>query len=137
MALGISLGLSIAWFGVPFQGNLFLYFWLALLFIASCLGMGIFISTRANTQFEAEAISMVFMLLGMLLSGLFYPRQGMPLIPALIGDLAPLTYFIRISRAIYTKGVGLEFVWSDALALLFYLVLVVLMTSRRFKTRLD
>ena len=57
LAFGISVGLGIFWFGVPFHGNLFLYFWLALLFLASCLGLGLVISTRATTQFEAEASS--------------------------------------------------------------------------------
>jgi ABC-2 type transport system permease protein len=137
LALGMSIGISVFWFGVPFQGSLILYFWLALLFIASCLGLGMVISTRANTQFEAEASSMIFLLFGMLLSGLFYPRIGMPLIPQLIGDIAPLTYFIRISRGIYTKGIGLEFIWGDALVLLIYTLLMIAIASRRFKMRLD
>jgi len=137
LALGMSLGFGILWFGVPFQGSLFLYLWLALLFIASCLGLGLLISTRAKTQFEANASSMFFMLFGLLLSGLFYPRIGMPLIPQLIGDLTPLTYFLRISRGIYTKGVGIGFLWTDALALLIYLLIVVTAASRRFKMRLD
>jgi ABC-2 type transport system permease protein len=113
------------------------YFGLALLFIMACLGLGLVIATRANTQFEAEASSVIFMLFGLLLSGLFYPRIGMPLVPQLIGDLAPLTYFIRISRGIYTKGVGLEFLWTDALALVVYTLVVVIIASRRFKMRLD
>ncbi len=137
LALGMSVGLGIFWFGVPFQGSLFLYFWLALLFIASCLGLGLVISTRARTQFEAEASSLVFMLFGLLLTGLFYPRTGMPLIPQWIGDLAPLTYFIRISRGIYTKGVGLNFLWGDALSLVLYTLVVIFIASRRFKMRLD
>lgn len=137
LALAISVSLSIFWFGVPFQGSLLLYFWLALLFIASCLGLGLVVSTRANTQFEAEALSLVFMLFGILLSGLFYPRTGMPLVPQIIGDMVPLTYFIRISRGIYTKGIGLSFLWSDALILVFYTLVVVVIASRRFKMRLD
>jgi ABC-2 type transport system permease protein len=137
LALGISVAISIFWFGVPFQGSLFLYFWLALLFIASCLGLGLLISTRTNTQMEAETMALMFMLFGILLSGLFYPRTGMPLVPQIIGDLAPLTFFIRISRGIYTKGVGLNFLWSDALVLVIYCLVVVLVASRRFKMRLD
>ncbi len=137
LALGMSVGLGIFWFGVPFRGSLFLYFWLALLFIASCLGLGLVIATRATTQFEASASSLVFMLFGLVLSGLFYPRIGMPLIPQLIGDLAPLTYFLRISRGIYSKGIGLSFLWGDALALVIYLLVVLAIASRRFKMRLD
>ena len=137
LAFGISVGLGIFWFGVPFHGNLFLYFWLALLFLASCLGLGFVISTRTTTQFEAEASAMIFMMFGLLLTGLFYPRTGMPLIPQLIGDIAPLTYFLRISRAIYMKGVGLEFVWGDALILAIYTLIVIFISSKRFKMRLD
>ena len=77
------------------------------------------------------------MLFGLLLTGLFYPRIGMPLLPQLIGDLAPLTYFVRIPRGIYMKGVGLSFLWSDALILIFYTLVVVFVASRRFKMRLD
>jgi drug efflux transport system permease protein len=137
VTLGISVGLGVLWFGVPFQGSLFLYFWLGLLFIASCLGLGLVISTRANTQYEASASSLIFMLFGLMLSGLFYPRIGMPLIPQLLGDIAPLTYFLRISRGIYSKGVGLNFLWGDALALAIYLLIVVAIAARRFKMRLD
>lgn len=137
LTFGMSVGLGIFWFGVPFHGSLFLYFWLALLFIASCLGLGLVISTRANTQFEAETSSLIFMLFGLLLTGLFYPRIGMPLVPQLIGDIAPLTYFLRISRGIYMKGVGLSFLWGDALILVIYTLIVVLVASKRFRMRLD
>jgi ABC-2 type transport system permease protein len=137
LALGTSLAASIFWFGVPFQGSVLLYLALAVLFIAACLGLGLVISTRANTQFEAEASSLIFLLFGLLLSGLFYPRVGMPLVPQLIGDLTPLTYFIRISRGIYTKGIGINFLWGDALALVIYMLVVVVLAARRFKMRLD
>lgn len=133
----LAVGLGVFWFGVPFRGSLWLYLALALLFIVACLGLGLFISTRANTQLEAQALSLVFMLFGILLSGFFYPRSGMPLVPQLIGDLVPLTYFVRISRAIFLKGVGLEFFWGDALALALYTVVVIGVVSKRFKMRLD
>lgn len=55
----------------------------------------------------------------------------------MIGDLVPLTYFIRISRGIYTKGIGLNFLWGDALVLVIYTLVVVTVASRRFKMRLD
>ena len=137
LALGMSVGLGVFWFGVPFQGSLWLYFWLSVLFIASCLALGLLISTRAMTQFEAETSALIFMLFGLLLTGLFYPRIGMPLIPQLIGDLVPLTYFLRISRGIYLKGIGLNFLWNDALVLVLYILVVVFIVSKRFRMRLD
>jgi ABC-2 type transport system permease protein len=133
----VAVGLGIFWFGVPFRGSLLLYLGLSLLFIVACLGLGLFIATRATTQLEAQSLSLVFMLLGIVLSGFFYPRSGMPLVPALIGDLSPLTYFVRISRGIFLKGVGLEFLWPDALALAFYTLVVILVAARRYKMHLD
>ena len=61
----------------------------------------------------------------------------MPAIPRLIGDLLPVTYFLRISRGIFTKGVGLDFVWTDAVALAVYSLIVLLIAARSFKKRLD
>ncbi len=133
----LAVGVGVLWFGIPFAGSLWLYLLLSLLFIVACLGLGLVISTRAATQLEAQSLSLVFMLFGILLSGFFYPRTGMPLVPMLIGNLVPLTYFVRISRAIFLKGVGLNFFWTDALALGIYTVVVIVVASKRFKMRLD
>ena len=137
LALGVIVGLGVFWFGVPFHGSLFLYFWLSLLFIASSLGLGMLVSVRAATQRAAQQSALATMMFGLLLSGMIYPRLAMPLIPRLIGDILPMTYFIRISRGIFTKGVGMSFVWQDALSLAIYTVIVVFVASRNFKKRLD
>ncbi len=134
---GVVLVVGMFWFGVPFQGSLWLYFWLALLFIASSLGLGLLVSTVAHTQRQAQQITTMIMLFSMLLTGLIYPRNVMPAIPQFVGALLPLTYFTRISRGIITKGVGLNFVWSDALVLVIYGAIVVLIASRSFRKRLD
>jgi ABC-2 type transport system permease protein len=136
-AMGIIVGIGVFWFGVPFQGNLFLYFWLCLLFIASSLGLGLVISNRAHTQREAVQSALAMMLFGMLLSGWVYPQSAMPAIPRFIGDLMPMTYFLRISRGIFTKGVGLQFVWGDAVVLVIYTLAVILIAAKNFKNRLD
>jgi ABC-2 type transport system permease protein len=133
----IAVGVGVLWFGVPFRGSLWLYLGLSVVFIVGCLGLGLFIATRATTQLEAQSLSLVFMLFGILLSGFFYPRNSMPLVPQLIGDLVPLTYFVRISRSVFLKGVGLQFFWTDALALAVYTGVVILIASKRFKMRLD
>jgi ABC-2 type transport system permease protein len=137
MALGVIIGLGVFWFGVPFHGSLFLYFWLALLFIASSLGLGMLVSVRATTQRQAQQSALATMMFGLLLSGMIYPRQAMPLIPRLIGDILPMTYFIRISRGIFTKGVGIGFVWQDALTLAIYVAIILLVVARSFRKRLD
>ncbi len=137
LAMGIVVAIGVFWFGVPFQGNLFLYFWLGLLFIASSLGLGLLISNRAHTQREAVQSALATMLFGMLLSGWVYPQSAMPAIPRFIGDLMPMSYFLRISRGIFTKGVGLEFIWSDALVLVIYTLVVTVIAAKNFKKRLD
>jgi len=137
LTMAVVVGLGVFWFGVPFQGSLFLYFWMSLLFIASCLGLGLLISVGAQTQMEASTNGLLFMLLGMLLSGFMYPTSIMPALLRWIAALVPVTYFIRISRAIFTKGVGLNFIWSDALVLLLYTLVVIFAASKSFKQRLD
>ncbi|MFN8474147.1 MAG: ABC transporter permease [Anaerolineae bacterium] len=136
-ALAIVVGIGIFWFGVPFEGSLLLYFWLAMLFIASSLGLGLILSTRARNQMEASQYGLIFMLFGMLMSGFMYPVNAMPAILRFIGGLFPATYFIRLSRSIFLKGVGLNFVWSDALVLGIYSVVAVVIAARSFKSRLD
>ncbi len=136
-AMGVTVGIGIYWFHVPFQGSIFLYFWMSLLFVLGSLALGLLISTRARTQRQAQQMALLPMLFGLMLGGLIYPRSSMPLIPQLIGNLFPLTYFIRISRSIFIKGVGLTFVWSDALILIIYGTLVIVLAARNFKKRLD
>jgi ABC-2 type transport system permease protein len=137
LAMAVILAIGVFWFGVPFQGSLLLYFALAALFIVSSLGLGLLVSNRASNQREASQSALIFMLFGMLLSGWIYPQSAMPPVPRFLGNLIPMSYFLRISRGIFTKGVGLTFVATDALALLIYSLVILLIASRNFKTRLD
>jgi drug efflux transport system permease protein len=137
LIIGIILALGVFWFGVAFKGNLILYLSLTLLFIISSLGLGFLISTISQNQRQAQQASTVLMLFSMLLTGVVYPRNTMPFIPQLIGSMLPLTYFIRISRGVIMKGVGIDFLWSDVIALAVYSVVVVLVAALNFKKRLD
>lgn len=125
------------WFKVPFQGNFWSYAWLSLLFTVSALGLGLLISTIAQSQKQAQMITTLILLLSLLLTGFIYPRTPMPAAVKVIGNFIPLTYFIRISRSVYTKGVGLDFIWSDVVALAVYAVVVMVCASLTFRKRLD
>ena len=133
----IILGIGVFWFKVPFQGNPLTGILLAFLFIISCLGLGLMVSTLARTQKQAQQISNVLMLFSLLLSGFIYPRNNMATIPKAIGSLLPLTYFIRIARGIITKGVGMSILWSDTLVLVFYAVVIISLAAATFRKRLD
>jgi len=134
--LSVTL-LGIFWFGVPFQGDPWLFAWLSLLFLVSGLGMGLLVSTMAQTQKQAQQITTLLMLLSMLLTGFLYPRAPMPPIIRAIGNFIPLTYFVRIVRGIFTKGVGLSLIWSDVVALIVYGGVVMVVAAATFRKRLD
>ncbi len=123
--------------GVPFRGSVLLFLFLSLLFAISGLGLGLLVSTVAHTQNEAESITSMLMLLSMLLTGFIYPREPMPAIVRLVGDLIPLTYFVRIVRGVVTRGVGLTLVWQDVAALAIYAALAMYLAARFFHLRLD
>jgi len=133
----IIILLGIYWFKVPFQGSIWLFSWLSLLFIISGLGMGLALSTVSKNQKQAQQISAMIMMVTMLLTGLIYPRSTMPPVVRAVGNLIPATYFTRIARGIITKGVGLAFIWEDVLALVVYGTIIVIISAATFKTRLD
>jgi ABC-2 type transport system permease protein len=129
--------LGVLWFGVPFRGSVWLFAWLSLLFIVSGLGLGLLISTVAQTQKQAQQLTSLLMMLSQLLTGFIYPRAPMPPLVRAVGNLIPLTYYIRIARGIVTKGVGISTLWSDVIALVGYGGVVMALAAITFKRRLD
>lgn len=137
VAMASVVLVGIYWFGVPFQGNPWLFLWLSLLFVISGLGLGLLVSTVAQTQRQAQQITSTLLMLAVLITGFVYPRSAMPGIVQAVGGLIPLTYFIRIARGIFCKGVGLAFLWSDVLALVAYVVVAMVLAAVTFRKRLD
>jgi ABC-2 type transport system permease protein len=133
----VILTIGVFWFQVPFQGNILLLAGLSILFIISGMGLGLVISAMAKTQRQAQQLTSVIQLLAMLLTGFIYPRTTMPLWTQIIGDLIPMTYFVRIIRGIMTKGVGLTFLWTDSLALFVYASIALAIAAAVSKKRLD
>lgn len=131
------LALGVFAFHVPFQGNFWLFFWLAFMYVFSGLGLGLLISTISQNQQQAQQLNMALALVGLLLGGFMFPRNAMPAALRLVGNLFPLTYFIPISRGIITKGIGIEFLWGQVVALFIYVVVVMTFASRAFKQGLD
>jgi ABC-2 type transport system permease protein len=131
------LAIGIFGFGVPFQGDFWLFLWLAFLYVFSGLGLGLLISTLSQNQRQTQQLIMVMMMLGVVLSGFMFPREAMPVLLRLAGNLFPLTYFIPISRGIITKGVGITFFWDQVVAIAIYSVVIMLAASRAFKQGLD
>jgi len=133
----VVIAIGVFWFGVPFRGDPWLFVWLSLLFIISGLGLGLVVSTIAQTQRQAQQITSMLLMLATLVTGFVYPRSAMPPVVQFIGGLIPLTYFTRIARGIFSKGIGLAFLWSDVAALAIYIVLSMALAAATFKKRLD
>jgi ABC-2 type transport system permease protein len=131
------LAAGVLWFRVPFQGNFWLFLWLAFLYVVSVLGLGLLISTVSQTQRQAFQLVAVVALVSALLAGFMFPRYTMPPIIRAAGNLFPVTYFVPIARGIITKGVGLAFFRGQVLALLVYAVVIVVVAARAFRTRLE
>jgi ABC-2 type transport system permease protein len=119
-------------FGIPLQGSLPLLYALSLSFIVANLGLGLFVSTIAQTQAQAMQLSFFFMLPNILLSGYMFPREAMPAPAQWIGMLLPLTYYLKILRGILLRGAGFTRMWTEALVLTLFAITVVTLSVRRF-----
>ncbi len=124
-------------FRVPINGSVPLLLALAALFLATTLGIGLLISTLARTQQEAMTTAIFFLLPNIFLSGFFFPLAAMPEVLQVISHAFPLRYFLIIVRGIVLKGVGIEALWPEVIALAIFALLVTIGASRRFRKRLD
>ena len=104
-------------FKVPIAGSIPLLYLSAVFFIVPMLGIGILISTKAQTQAQSNQMSMLTFMPMVFLSGYVFPIDGMPLFFQGISQIIPLTHFINIVRAIVLRGVGLEAFWVSIVKL--------------------
>jgi drug efflux transport system permease protein len=124
-------------FNVPINGSLLLLFALSTLFLATSLGIGLFISTIAKTQREAQMTSMLFTLPAMFLSGFFFPIAAMPKVLQYASYAIPLRYYLIVTRSIVLKGVGMEALTSEVRALAIFAVIITALAVTRFRKTLD
>ena len=125
------------WFEVPLRGSFWLLFAMSLIYLLTTLGLGLFISTISNTQQQAMMTSTFFFLTPMMyLSGFVFPIKNMPDVIQPVTYLIPLRYFVVILRGIFLKGVGLETLWPQALALSAWGVTILALAVMRSSKRL-
>ena len=101
-------GISWMVYGIVPLGNLFLLYSYLGLFLVAILGFGLLISTYSETQQQAMSISFFFMMIFILMSGLFTPIESMPEWAKMIANFNPVTYFIEVMRMVVLKGSGLQ-----------------------------
>ena len=124
-------------FDVPFRGSLVALYVITLAFIVANLGLGLLLSTAVRTQTQAMQLSFFFLMPNILLSGFMFPREAMPAPAQWLGALLPLTYYLRILRAILLKGVGPAQVWPESLALVCFALVLVALSVRRFSKTIE
>ncbi len=120
----VLLLLSWGVFQVPIAGSITLLYVSAFFFIAAMLGIGVRISTVAQSQVQASQMSFMMFLPMVFLSDYIFPLNGMPVPFRVIGELVPVTHFIRILRAIVLRGVGIEVIWIHLLKLLAFSLII-------------
>ncbi|SFO44256.1 ABC-2 type transport system permease protein [Cohaesibacter marisflavi] len=124
-------------FHVPFVGSLALLISGILVFISSLVLIGYFISTVAGSQMQAMQMSFFFFLPSLMLSGFMFPFKGMPYWAQMIGEIFPLTHFLRLVRGVMLKGADLEAMRSPMLALMGFTIILVILSLARFRKTLD
>lgn len=124
-------------FGVPIVGSLALLSAVMVLFIAANLAVGFTFSTIAKNQLQALQMSFFFFLPSMLLSGFMFPFRGMPGWAQALGEVLPLTHFLRIVRGILLKGSGPADIVGEMVPLLLFLAAVTVIALKRYRQTLD
>jgi ABC-2 type transport system permease protein len=129
----IGLGLIKLFFGVPIEGNLFTIFFFVNIYLFALLGFGMFISTITHTQQQAMFISWFFMVIFILLSGLFTPIEFMPEWAKAITRLNPVAYFVQFMRMVVLKGSGFRHVVDLFAAISVYALVINLLAILNYK----
>lgn len=141
IAIGIIIASTIVMamhfmFQVPIRGNILTLFFLTLLYLVVCLGLGLWASTVADNQQQASQIVMFFAMPSILLSGFIFPREAMPLWVHHVGYFIPLTYFLKIVRGIILKGMGFFDLIDQVWPLLLMAIFVIIFSIKRFGKRI-
>jgi ABC-2 type transport system permease protein len=135
--LGVILGAAALLFEVPMVGSLALLLAMIGVFMLANLAVGFTFSTLAKNQLQAMQMTFFFFLPSMLLSGFMFPYRGMPVWAQYLGEVLPLTHFLRIVRGIMLKGHDAVAVLPELWPLLAFLFVAGAVALRRYRQTLD
>jgi ABC-2 type transport system permease protein len=133
----VILSAAMGLFGVPFQGSASLLLLAILLFVLALLLLGYTFSTAARNQMQAMQLTFFFFLPSILLSGFMFPFSGMPRWAQWIGEMLPLTHFLRIVRSVMLKGGDWPAVAREMAALAIFIAVYAGLALLRFRRTLD
>ncbi|HEY9601327.1 MAG TPA: ABC transporter permease [Allocoleopsis sp.] len=133
--LALSLGRLV--FGVPFRGNFPLFMGLSALYLFVGIGIGMMLATLCRTQQQVVLTSFFVNLPLIQLSGAIAPIESMPTAFKYLSLLDPLRHYVAIVRGVLLKGVGLEVLWPNAIALLLFAIVMLSVSINRFRSQLS
>jgi len=129
--------IAMAWFEIPFNGNVFVFFFLSILFLFAELSMGMIIGVFMRSQSAALALSFLVVLFpGFFLTGIFFPIASLPEMARLESLFLPGTHYAIITRGVFLTGIGMDILWPYAIMLLFIGVAFTGAASLFFKKKL-
>jgi ABC-2 type transport system permease protein len=132
VAMAAAAGVLV--FGVPLHGSLLLLTVLTLLFLIGSLGLGMFISAALKSQVLAtQAAILVTYLPALLLSGFIFSIDSMPIVLRGITYAIPARYYVTVTKGVFLKGVGMEVLWPNALAMLIFATVGLGLAFRAFR----
>ncbi len=121
-------------FGVTIKGSIILLFFCTLLFVMAALSIGLFVSTIADTQQVAfQFAALLSMLPTLIFSGFMFPIRSMPWWLQVFSNITPAKYYLVILRSIILKGVGIPAFWPQVIFLAIFFLVMVGISSRRFR----
>ncbi len=136
--LVVIILMSVTLLDMPVNGNIVLLFVESILFIITALALGLLISNSVESQQSAMLISMMGMLVPtMLFTGFMFPIENMPVALQLISNIIPAKWYYIIVKSIMIKGLGLASVWKETLILTIMAAVILVISFKKFKIRLE
>jgi ABC-2 type transport system permease protein len=125
-------------FHVPFRGSLILMVVLSFIFLTGVLSLGILVSVIAKKQGVANQMAMLLTFVpSFLLSGFVFPISNMPKVIQMITYGVPARYYVAALKGIYLKGVGLKVLYIEAIFMVIFTLVMLLLAIGKFKKKLD
>lgn len=135
--LTITILMSVFLLDIPFNGNIFLLYFVSSLFILTALALGLLISNNTETQQAAMLLSLMGMLIPtMMFTGFLFPLENMPIPLQIVANIVPSKWYYIIVKAIMIKGLGISGIWKETLILFSMTSILLFISFKSFKIRL-
>ena len=132
----LVLAIGALWFRIPFRGSVVLLLGASLIYVFVTVAIGVIVSTSVRTQVAAVFLCLVATLMpSMLFSGFLFPIATMPYVMQLYTYAFPARYFTDVSRDLFLKGVGFEYIWGNLLLLAVYAGALFALASLRLRKK--